>query len=152
MALIWVASGVTLLAHLWGANRGLEMADEASYLLIALDPWGTRGHALFAPSIKMLGFSVKRELIRHYAGRVFATWVGICLDSHIYDSQNGLKFIPSHIFKKISSRLHGHGFTWDIELLGKLVAVGCSIRELPVNWSDIKGSKVSLLRDGLKLF
>ena len=152
VALIWVALGVTLLAHLWGANRGLEMTDEVSYLLIALDPWGTRGHAVFASRIKMLGFSVKRDLIRHYAGRVFATWVGICLDSRIYDSQCGLKFIPTHIFKKISSRLHGHGFAWDIELLAKLIAVGCPIREVPVNWSDIKGSKVNLLRDGLKLF
>jgi len=100
----------------------------------------------------MLGYSVQRDLIRHYAGRVFATWVGICLDSRIYDSQCGLKFIPTHIFKKISSRLHGHGFAWDIELLAKLVAVGCPITEVPVNWSDVKGSKVSLLRDGLKLF
>jgi dolichyl-phosphate beta-glucosyltransferase len=100
----------------------------------------------------MLGFSVERGLIRHYAGRIFATWVGICLESRIYDSQCGLKFIPTHIFKRISSQLDGHGFAWDIELLAKLLAAGCPIREIPVNWSDIKGSKVRLLRDGLNLF
>ncbi|NBT90217.1 MAG: hypothetical protein EBT50_05205, partial [Verrucomicrobia bacterium] len=33
--------------HLWAANRGLEMTDEASYLLIALDPWNTWGHGTF---------------------------------------------------------------------------------------------------------
>ena len=132
------------------ADGALEPAEVAR-LARELSPGG-RGPAVFASRIKMLGYSVQRDLIRHYAGRVFATWVGICLDSRIYDSQCGLKFIPTYIFKKISSRLHGRGFAWDIELLGKLVAVDCPIRELPVNWSDIKGSKVSLLRDGLKLF
>ena len=130
-----------------GALKPVEVARLAEELAP-----GGRGPAVFASRIKMLGFSVKRDLIRHYAGRVFATWVGICLDSRIYDSQCGLKFIPTHIFKKISSRLHGHGFAWDIELLAKLLAVSCPKREVPVNSSDIKRSKVSLLRVGLKLF
>ena len=46
-AFVWIALGFALLSHLWAANRGLEMTDEASYLLIALDPWGTRGHGTF---------------------------------------------------------------------------------------------------------
>lgn len=46
-AFVWVALGFAVLSHLWAANRGLEMTDEASYLLIALDPWGTRGHGTF---------------------------------------------------------------------------------------------------------
>jgi hypothetical protein len=45
--LVWVGTGAALACHLWAANRGLEMTDEASYLLIALDPWGTRGHGTF---------------------------------------------------------------------------------------------------------
>jgi dolichyl-phosphate beta-glucosyltransferase len=130
-----------------GALKPVEVARLAE----ELSPGG-RGPAVFASRIKMLGFSVERGLIRHYAGRIFATWVGICLESRIYDSQCGLKFIPTHIFKRISSQLDGHGFAWDIELLAKLLAAGCPIREIPVNWSDIKGSKVRLLRDGLNLF
>ena len=46
-AFVWVALGFAVLSHLWAASRGLEMTDEASYLLIALDPWGTRGHGTF---------------------------------------------------------------------------------------------------------
>ena len=46
-AFVWIALGVAVFSHLWAANRGLEMTDEASYLLIALDPWGTRGHGTF---------------------------------------------------------------------------------------------------------
>jgi hypothetical protein len=44
------------------------------------------------------------------------------------------------------------GFAQSIELLAKLLAVSCPKREVPVNSSDIKRSKVSLLRVGLKLF
>lgn len=113
---------------------------------------GGRGPALFASRIKMLGYSVKRRMLRHYTGRIFATWVGMCLSSDIYDSQCGLKFVPTTIFEKISPRLRGHGFAWDIDLLAELITVGCPIREVPVNWRDIRGSKVSLLRDGLNLF
>ena len=43
----WVALGFAVGCHLWAANRGLEMTDEASYLLIALDPWHTWGHGTF---------------------------------------------------------------------------------------------------------
>jgi len=45
--LAWGALSVALASHLWAANRGLEMTDEASYLLIALNPWETLGHGSF---------------------------------------------------------------------------------------------------------
>ena len=44
---MWIALGFAVFCHLWAANRGLEMTDEASYLLIALDPWKTWGHGTF---------------------------------------------------------------------------------------------------------
>lgn len=45
--LTWGALVLAVACHLWAANRGLEMTDEASYLLIALDPWHTWGHGTF---------------------------------------------------------------------------------------------------------
>lgn len=47
VSLGWSALGFALVFHLWAASRGLEMTDEASYLLIALDPWKTWGHGTF---------------------------------------------------------------------------------------------------------
>lgn len=113
---------------------------------------GGRGPALFASRVKMLGFSVRRKISRHYVGRIFATWVGLCLEPKIYDSQCGLKFIPTQVFAGIEPRLRGRRFAWDIELLAELLNAGCPIREIPVNWHDVPGSKVSLFRDGLRLF
>ena len=45
--LVWFSIGVAVLSHLWAAGHGLEMTDEASYFLIALDPWHTWGHGTF---------------------------------------------------------------------------------------------------------
>ena len=132
------------------ADGALEPAEVAR-LGRQLSPGGL-GPALFASRIKMLGFSVRRRLLRHYTGRIFATWVGLCLESKVYDSQCGLKFIPTRVFAKIGPRLLGQRFAWDIELLAQLLSVGCPIREIPVNWKDIRGSKVRLFRDSPRLF
>ena len=113
---------------------------------------GSPQPALFASRIKLMGYSVKRRLVRHYLGRIFATWVGMVLESGVYDSQCGLKFIPSSAFARMSPRLKGRGFSFDIELLGALLSAGCPIREIPVNWRDVPGSKVRFWRDGIGLF
>ena len=130
-----------------GALEPSEVARVAAQL-----GQGSRKSALFASRVKMLGFTVKRRLVRHCLGRIFATWVGVCLEPGIYDSQCGLKFIPAAIFKKLSLQMRGRGFSWDIELLGGLLSAGCPIQEIPVNWRDMPGSKVNFLCDGIGLF
>ena len=113
---------------------------------------GGRGPALFSSRVRMLGLSVQRKASRHYLGRLFATWVGLVLESGIYDSQSGLKFVPRKAFRKICPRLRGQRFAWDVELLGSLLSIRCAMREIPVEWRDVPGSKVHWLRDGAHLF
>ena len=132
------------------ADGAIDPAEVAR--VAALLDHGPKKSALFASRVKMLGFNVKRHLVRHYLGRIFATWVGICLEPGIYDSQCGLKFIPTRVFEKISPRLRGRGFSWDIELLAALLSAGCPVREIPIHWRDMPGSKVNFLRDGVGLF
>jgi len=47
LAALWIPVGIS--AGFWVANadRGLQMTDEASYLLIAQDPWNMGGHTSF---------------------------------------------------------------------------------------------------------
>jgi hypothetical protein len=44
---LWLCFFIPVGLLLISADRGLEMTDEASYLLIAQDPWTTRGHGTF---------------------------------------------------------------------------------------------------------
>lgn len=75
----WVALGFAVACHLWAANRGLEMTDEASYLLIALDPWKTWGHGTFhgfllRPLYLLGGESVVGLRWIGYAVLLFSAW------------------------------------------------------------------------------
>ena len=48
------------------------------------------------------------------------------------------------------SRIDGYGF--DLELLYIAQRRGYQIAEVPINWADQPGSKVLVLRDGLRMF
>jgi len=64
-----------------------------------------RWDALFGSRIKMLGANVERRVIRHYTGRVFATWVALLTGIGTYDSQCGLKVIRRNAYAAIEDQL-----------------------------------------------
>ena len=75
----WTALAASLGCHLWAANRGLEMTDEASYFLIALDPWHTWGHGTFhgfllRPLYLLGGSTVAGLRWIGYGVLLFAAW------------------------------------------------------------------------------
>jgi glycosyltransferase involved in cell wall biosynthesis len=107
--------------------------------------------ALFASRVKMLGRTVDRSLKRHLSGRVFATLVSIVGRVPAYDTQCGLKILRRSAFEKIRPHQQTIGFAFDVELCLLLRKFGCRIIEFPVDWSDIPGSKVSLLRDSTRM-
>jgi len=107
--------------------------------------------ALFASRIKMLGKKVERSGRRHFSGRIFASLVGSMIYSGIYDSQCGLKFIPAAEFRKLRQLLTEERFAFDVELLAALVHLGTPMIEVPIDWIDVPGSKVSLVRDAIRM-
>jgi glycosyltransferase involved in cell wall biosynthesis len=107
--------------------------------------------SFFGSRIKMLGKRIERGWTRHFSGRVFAFFVGLLIEPEIYDSQCGLKFIPSAHFRNIRNRLQGRRFAFDVELTAALRKVGHPIEEVPISWRDVPGSKVSLFRDTFRM-
>lgn len=107
--------------------------------------------ALFASRIKILGRRVQRLLKRHLLGRVYATLVSEMLNVPVYDSQCGLKLLPRAAFEKISDRLVVGGFAFDVELMVALLDTGCPIHEVPIDWHEVPGGKVNLLRDSWRM-
>ena len=130
-----------------GAVSPLETCHVAGML----NPAG-QGPALFSSRVKMLGRTIRRTGKRHLTGRLFALLVGLLIDPEVYDSQCGLKFIPTPVYRRIRPWLRGHRFAFDVELLAALKTGGCQVLEVPINWSDIPGSKICLLRDTWRMF
>jgi glycosyltransferase involved in cell wall biosynthesis len=106
---------------------------------------------LFASRVKMLGRTVHRSLKRHLSGRVFATLVSIVGRVPAYDTQCGLKILRRAVYQKIRPFQETVGFAFDVELCLLLRKFQFSILEFPVDWSDIPGSKVNLLRDSTRM-
>jgi len=114
-------------------------------------PDASTSDALFASRVKMLGRTVQRSLKRHLSGRVFATLVSIVGRVPAYDTQCGLKILRRSAFEKIRPHQQSVGFAFDVELCLLLRKFDFRTLEFPVDWSDIPGSKVSLLRDSTRM-
>lgn len=111
----------------------------------------TPQQALFGSRILMLGKSITRSAKRHYIGRIFATLASTLLQVPVYDSQCGIKIIPSTVFDTFCHDCQEYGFAFDMELLMLLRRAGCTVIEQPIDWHDTPGSKVQLVRDGLRM-
>jgi dolichyl-phosphate beta-glucosyltransferase len=98
---------------------------------------------LFASRIKLLGRRVERLLKRHLLGRIFAI--------PVYDSQCGLKLVPRAAYEAVAPKLRVRGFAFDVELLAALIDNGCEVREVPIDWHEVPGGKVRLLRDSWRM-
>jgi dolichyl-phosphate beta-glucosyltransferase len=108
--------------------------------------------ALFGSRVKMLGAIVDRRATRHYVGRVFATCVALLTGMGVYDSQCGLKVIRRSAYAAIAEYLQETRFAFDVELTLLLLKGGFKVREVPINWKEVPGSKVSVLRDSIRMF
>jgi dolichyl-phosphate beta-glucosyltransferase len=108
--------------------------------------------AIFASRVKMLGRSVHRLLKRHLMGRVFATLVSELLAIPVYDSQCGLKLVRRSAYESVKNRLQVRGFAFDVELLTALLDAGHAVREEPIDWREVPGGKVHVLRDSWRMF
>ena len=106
---------------------------------------------LFASRVKMLGRSITRDLRRHLAGRVFATLVHLVSGTGAYDTQCGFKILTAKAYGRVRGDLCSPGFAFDVELLMLLERAGLRVEEFPVDWHDVPGSKVHLLRDSFRM-
>ena len=89
---------------------------------------------------------------RQFASRVFHFIVQCFFRMNIHDTQCGAKVMRREAVEKIHSSLRIADMAFDINLLYSLKRAGCSILELPTEWTDKAGSKVVLFRTSLTMF
>jgi glycosyltransferase involved in cell wall biosynthesis len=83
---------------------------------------------------------------RRFASRVFHIIVEILFHMHIKDTQCGAKLLRRAAVEKVHSSLFIADMAFDINLLYVLRREGFTVLEVPTEWTDKTGSKVSLVR------
>ena len=81
---------------------------------------------------------------RRFASRVFHHIVQALFRMNIRDTQCGAKVMRRSAVEKVHSSLRIADMAFDINLLYSLKKAGCTILEIPTEWTDKLGSKVSL--------
>jgi glycosyltransferase involved in cell wall biosynthesis len=104
--------------------------------------------------VSLLGSDIRRLPIRHYLGRVFATFASIVLDLSVYDTQCGAKaFRTTPLLQAVLSTPFISRWAFDVELIGRLLRGTLEhnglrkdgFLEVPLRaWHDMAGSKVRL--------
>src|SRR3989449_5096606 len=92
--------------------------------------------------------------LRRFASRCFHVVVEILFGMHIKDTQCPCKVMRRTAVEKIHSSLRIADLAFDVNLLYSLKHAGFSVLEVPTEWTDKMGSKVSasLFRASLTMF
>jgi len=88
---------------------------------------------------------------REQGGRVFNLLVRVATGLPFWDTQCGFKALRLDVCRPILESAQINGFAFDVELLFLAHRAGLRVREIPVRWNHAEGSKVSFVRDSLRM-
>jgi glycosyltransferase involved in cell wall biosynthesis len=89
---------------------------------------------------------------RHFTGRVFNTMIRWLVLPGLQDTQCGFKCIRADVARDIFPYQTLTGWAFDVELLYIARHHGYKIVEIPIDWYFNADSKISVLRDSLRMF
>jgi dolichyl-phosphate beta-glucosyltransferase len=84
-------------------------------------------------------------------GRVYGGFVRGVLAMDVRDPQCGLKAFRRHTAQALSRRCHLDSYSFDAEILALATREGVPVAQVPVQWTDVPGTKVRVLRDGARM-
>jgi dolichyl-phosphate beta-glucosyltransferase len=87
---------------------------------------------------------------RRWIGSIYH-WLCSALIPGIDDAACGAKLFTRDAARDLFSRQRIDRFAFDIEILSLAMRLGYTIRETPVRWTAVPGSKVSLVRDSVNM-
>lgn len=138
-------------AGYWDADLATPLATIVEFL--ELLQVRTQTQIVMGSRVRLLGRTVERSGLRHYAGRCFATAASVCLRLPVYDTQCGAKlFRVNERTSDLFAQPFRSKWIFDVELLARFVRCASSdqqlvqeIVEFPIrSWHDVAGSKLRL--------
>lgn len=89
---------------------------------------------------------------RHITGRVFNTLIRLLVLPGLQDTQCGFKCIRAEVARDIFPYQTLTGWAFDVELLYIARRRGYQLVEVPIDWYFNADSKISIVRDSLRMF
>lgn len=116
-------------------------------------PWLEQGFDVVIGSRAVAGADVqtRQPIYRELIGKVFNKIVRVLTVRGIKDTQCGFKLFTSKAAKEIFPKQTLNRFCFDVEVLQIAKIKGYKIKELPVVWRNAEGSKVSPIKDSLRM-
>jgi len=125
-------------------------AEEYEVVLAAMEQAGAE-IGIGSRPLRKSHLLVHQPWYREWLGRGFNKAVRLLAVSGIADTQCGFKLFTAQAAQDVFSRCRLNGFAFDSETLYLARRLGYAIAEVPIRWSHKDGSKVSMVRDGLRM-
>jgi dolichyl-phosphate beta-glucosyltransferase len=106
---------------------------------------GSRAHMVNTDAV------VKRSFVRNFLMYGLHTLVYIFGIRDVQDTQCGFKMFNFAAVKQIFPHMHTERWIFDVEVLLLAELQDIRMKELPVNWQEIDGSKVNLAKDSIDM-
>ena len=93
----------------------------------------------------------RQSLLRQFYGRLFNLVLRILLGLNFKDTQCGFKAFTRGAAQQVFPRQRIERWGFDPELLYLARRSGLKVQEVPVHWAHVEGTRISPLRDGLRM-
>lgn len=98
---------------------------------------------------KLIG--VRQSRLRENGGRLFNLIMRSITGLPFADTQCGFKLFKAEAARRVFSRQRLERFGFDAEILFIARHLGYGVREVPVRWNHVEGTKMNLLSDSLDM-
>lgn len=106
---------------------------------------GSRAHMVKTDAV------VNRSFVRNFLMYGLHTLVYVFGIRSIGDTQCGFKMFTKEAARLIFPYMHTEGWIFDVEILIIALRKNIVIKEVPISWHEVEGSKVDLARDSIKM-
>lgn len=100
---------------------------------------------------RLIGTPRQRSLLRNVLMYGLHTILRIVGVGHIRDTQCGFKLFTRRAAQQIFPLQHLATWIFDVELLLLAKQLGIPVAEVPVEWHEVAGSKLNVVKDSLQM-
>jgi dolichyl-phosphate beta-glucosyltransferase len=128
-----------------------DAATSANSLIALLDALDEYDVAIGSRRLPQSAILTPQPLSRRLLGSLFAATVRILFPLPFADTQCGAKAFRRDVARHLTSTVEESGWVFDVDLLLNAHAYGARIKEVPVVWRDVAGSKVRVMSTAVEV-